>query len=460
MQINPNSQQAYKLLHDGTLAFSRVELNGLRIDMEYCERKKKFLTRKIEKLERDFKASNFHTNWVKAIGKKPNIYSGTQIGYYVYEILKCKMVRFTKSGKGSTDDESLSRLNIPEISILLEIKKLKKIRDTYLESFMREQVNGFLHPNFNLNLVTTFRSSSDKPNFQNVPKRDKVAKKITREALYARKGHLLLEADYSGIEFRIAGCYYEDPTMLKYIHDPHSDIHGDIAARAFFIDNFDKKIGNNSYFRSAAKNGFVFPQLYGSWYKRCAINLACEWGGLLEKESWKKGQGKLINGVPLADHFRVHKITNLAKYTEHIQTVEEYYWNDIFKTGKAWQVNAWKAYQKKGFVDSFTGFRYQGQMSINNVLNYPIQGAAFHCLLWSFIEMNKLLMKYKFDSQIVGQIHDAIIFDVLPDELESLQALIRKVTCQDLLEAFPWINVPLDIEIEMAGVDESWNEMK
>jgi hypothetical protein len=245
--------------------------------------------------------------------------------------------------------------------------------------------------------------------------------------------------------------------MLKYIWN-NTDIHGDIATRVFLIDNFNKK--EHGYFRSAAKNGFVFPELYGSWYKRCAINLACEWGGLLEKETWRKGQGKLIDGIPLADHFRAHKITNIQKYTEHVKTVEEYFWQDVFKTGKTYQSKLWRAYQNNGFIDSKTGFRYNGQMTLNQVLNYPIQGAAFHCLLWSFIEMDMQLQLLNIDTRIVGQIHDAIIFDVHPDELEELKVLIEKVTCHDLLEAFPWINVPLEIEIEHGQVDESWNELK
>jgi len=457
MQVNPNTQQAYQLLHNGTLAFSRAELNGLRIDMEYCESKKAFLTRKINKLEKDFKVTKFHTDWIKSINKKLNIYSNKQLGDYLYKVKGLKIVGFTKSGGAATDEEALSRFNIPEVNILIKIRKLKKIRDTYLEAFTREQVGGFLHPNFNLHLVLSYRSSSDKPNFQNNPKRDKEAKKIIRRSLFAREGHLLLEADYSSVEFRVAGCYYNDPTMLKYIRN-NTDIHGDIAARVFLINNFNKK--EHGYFRSAAKNGFVFPELYGSWYKRCAINLACEWGGLLEKETWRKGQGKLIDGIPLADHFRAHKITNIQKYTEHIRTVEEYFWQDVFNTGKTYQSKLWRAYQKNGFIDSKTGFRYNGQMSLNQVLNYPIQGAAFHCLLWSFIEMDKQLRLLNMDTRIVGQIHDAIIFDVHPDELKDLKVLIEKVTCHNLLEAFPWINVPLEIEIEQGQVDESWNELK
>ena len=128
-------------------------------------------------------------------------------------------------------------MGIPELDNLLRIRKLKKVRDTYLEGFLREQVNGYIHPFFNLHLVRTYRSSSDHPNFQNIPKRDKEAMNIVRRAIFPRPGHQLLELDYSGLEVRIAACYHKDKTMLRYIGDPHSDMHGDMAKQIFIIDD-------------------------------------------------------------------------------------------------------------------------------------------------------------------------------------------------------------------------------
>jgi DNA polymerase-1 len=458
MYKQPNIQNAYDLFHEGIIALQKVEQQGMRINVDYLHSQKISIDKKIQKYENFIYTSDFYKDWKRFYQNKPiNIYSGQQLANYLYKEKGIKPKKTTASGQGSTDIDALSDLNIPEIKTLLEIKKLKKIRDTYLDGFLREQVNGVIHPFFNLHSVVSFRSSSNSPNFQNIPKRDEKAMKMVRKAIFPRVGHQLLEVDTSSAEFRIAGCYYKDPTMLKYIKDD-IDIHGDIASKTFFIDHFDKKNGNNSYFRSAAKNGFVFPQLYGSWYKQCAINLACEWGELLQNEKWKSGQGKLINGVPLADHFKKHKITNIIDYQEHIKTVEDYLWNTVFITGKNWQTKFWGEYQKNGYFYSKTGFLYQGEMSFNNVLNYPIQGSAFHVLLWSLIKAVNTFEQKGMQTRIIGQVHDSIVLDVWPPELQKVITIMKQIMEIDVVRAWPWIIVPMKIEAELCPVDGSWAE--
>ena len=85
----------------------------------------------------------------------------------------------------------------------LQIRKLEKIKGTYLEAFVREQTDGFIHPFYNLHNVRTYRSSSADPNFQNIPKRDKESMKICRRAILPRPGHMLVEADFSALEVNI-----------------------------------------------------------------------------------------------------------------------------------------------------------------------------------------------------------------------------------------------------------------
>ena len=131
-------------------------------------------------------------------------------------------------------------LEIPELNNLLQIRKLKKNRDTYLNGFLREQVNGYIHPSFNLHLVRTFRSSANSPNFQNIPIRDKESMQLTRRALFPRPGHQLLEIDYGQLEVRIAACYNQDKQL---IHDiVQGDMHGDMASQIFMINPFDRDI--------------------------------------------------------------------------------------------------------------------------------------------------------------------------------------------------------------------------
>lgn len=459
MQTHPKTKEAYQLLHDGILVLQRAEQHGMRIDVEYCQKKKKHLTRKINHLQSKFENTNFFKHWQRVYGTKANIDSNWQLAHLLYDVKKIKPTKLTASGKGATDEETLSRIGLPEIDQLLEIRKLKKIRDTYLDAYIREQVNGYLHPSFNLHTVRTYRSSSDHPNFQNVPKRDKEAMKICRQAICPRPGHQLLEIDYSSLEVRISACYHKDPNMINYINDSNSDMHGDMARQIFLLENLSKDIPEHKILRNAAKNGFVFPEFYGDYYGNCAENLACRWGGL-PKGKWKKGQGIPMPTGTLSDHLISMGIESYEQFEKHVSQVEEDFWGRRFQVYQRWKDRLWKKYQRLGYVDLLTGFRCKGVMTRNEAINIPIQGSAFHCLLWSFIEIDRIARKENWDSHLVGQIHDAILLDVLPDELERVIEVAKQVACHDLLEAWDWIIVPLEIEADICDVNKPWSEKK
>lgn len=448
-----NPIQAYTLLHKGAIALARAEQAGIRVDLAYLENKYAHLTRQMAYHEKKFKESKFYKEWDNSQEKEPNPNSSVQLSTFLYETKGLTPPSLTASGKGSTNKESLLALNIPELNIHLEAKKLKKIRD-YLEGFRREQVNGWMHPNFNLHLVTTFRSSSDKPNFQNIPKRDKLAMQTTRKVLYPRPGHQLLEVDYSGLEVRIAACYHKDPVMLKYIRTGY-DMHADMASQIFKIPNFDKHKPEHGYLRGATKNGFVFPEFYGDYYKNCAESMACQWGEL-PKGRWKEGQGVAFEGGHLSDHMIASGFKSLDSFTKHLKIIEDDFWGKRFKVYARWKEQHWRQYQKTGYVDLLTGFRCKGVMGKNDAINYPIQGSAFHCLLWSFIQADDFLLREGWDSRIIGQVHDSIVLDIHPDEREKLVQRIIQITTVDLPAAWKWINVPLDVDFEICPVDASW----
>jgi len=460
MNITPKTQQAYSLLHSGTLALARAERQGIRVDLEYTAKKKIHLTKNIERLERNFMETKFYKHWCHTVkNHRPNIHSDSQLGSFLYGVKKLEPTKQTASGKGSTDEEALTSLNIPELNTLLRIKKLKKLRDTYLSAFEREQVNGYLHPFFNLNIARTYRSSSDKPNFQNIPKRDKESMKITRDALFPRPGHQLLAFDFSGLEVCIAATYHNDPTMIKYITDPTSDMHGDMAAQIFMIDDFDRNREDHGTLRQAAKNGFVFPEFYGDYFKNCSDALACTWGEL-PHGSWKAGQGIALGDETLSDHMRANGIKSFDAFTEHIKAIEKDFWENRFPVYAKWKERWWKTYQKYGYISMHTGFTCSGVMGKNDVTNYPVQGAAFHCLLWSFIQADRIMIRDKWDTKIIGQIHDEIVLDAHPDEIEMVCKTIKKITCIDLPKEWKWINVPLNIDAEICDVDSSWSNKK
>jgi len=99
-------------------------------------------------------------------------------------------------------------------------------------------------------------------------------------------------------------------------------------------------------------------------------------------------------------------------------------------------------------------------MAKNDVINYPVQGSAFHCNLWALTQLDKFLREHDYDTRIIGQIHDSIVLDVHPDELQRVSKIIRRITCKELPAVWDWINVPLDVEIDIGKVDASWAEME
>lgn len=459
MKIEATTKDAYQLFHEGTYALARAERVGFRFDIDIANKHKADLTTQIEELEKKIENSDFFKHWQSTTRQPVNINSPDQLGKHLYGTLGLKPPKLTKTNKGSTDVQSLEKLNIPEIGFLLEIRKLKKIRDTYLGSFFREQANGVIHPSYSLSFPITFRSSCSNPNLQNIPVREEQAKFITRSCLFPRKGHQLLEVDYGQLEVRISACYNNDQKLIYDIL--HGDMHTDMAKELFMIDDFDRSIDGHSTLRNASKNGFVFPEFYGSYYKNCAESLVCQWGGLSNDSNWRAKQGIEVEpGYYLSDHLRAKGFKNLHQYTQHVEHVEDMFWNERYKTYTQWKKDWYAKYQRTGYVDLKTGFRCIGVMSENDSINYPIQGAAFHCMLWSFIQIDKQLRKRRFKTRIIGQIHDSIILDVHPKELDEVAALVYDVTVNQLPKHWDWITVPLEVDADIGEVDAPWYSLQ
>jgi DNA polymerase I len=454
MQANASRREAYQLIHEGILAFGRAERQGMRIDIDYCEKKKNFLTRKIKHLKTQLEETKFYRRWEHIYGAKTNIQSNLQLAKILYQVMKLTPPKQTSKGEqGSTDEESLLQLDVPELQKLLEIRKLTKVRDTYLDAFVREQVDGVLHTFFNLHTVKTYRSSSSDPNFQNVPKRDVESMRLCRQAIYPRPGHQLLAIDFSSAEVRVACCYTEDP---KLIDDTlHGDMHGDMAIELYMLDGLDKHHAGEKNLRQGGKNSFVFPEFYGDYYGNCAV-------GLLR---WAK-MASLRDDTPALIHLsnkgliqldRNGEVKNSDKFLKHVQNVEDQFWNVRYKVYTKWKKKWWEDYQRRGYIEMFTGFKCGGVMTRNECLNIPIQGSAFHCLLWSFIRVDQIAYEEEnWDSKPIGQIHDEMILDTHPEELEHVGKTVRRVTCEELPAHWKWIIIPMEVEADCCEVDGSW----
>ncbi len=458
--MRATSIDAYQLLHKGAEALARAEWQGMRVDVEYCERSKKKLTYRIERVESLFNDSELGQLWQHAYGGKYNPRSDRQLGHILYDKLALKPPHKTESGEGSTDEEALRSLGIPELEYRIKCSKLYKIRDTYLDAFVREQRDGIIHPFFNLHLVKSYRSSSDSPNFQNIPEHDEEAKRICQRAIYPRPGHKFINADFSQLEVSISACYNKDPRLLEYLFNPNSDMHTDMAKYLFKLVSLDKSLREDAWLRFSAKNAFVFAEFYGSYYEDCAKEIARHLQ-LPSSGKWKKGKGVLLpDGGHISDHMISKGISRYIDFEEHVRRAEKDLWEHRFPVYAEWRKQWYKDYEKRGYFDLLTGFRCQGFYKRNEAINLPIQGSAFHCLLWTFIRVDEIMREEKWDSRLVGEVHDDMILDVHPDEQEHVEKTIQHVVSNELPEAWSWIAAPLRIDIKSGDIDGSLYTIK
>lgn len=445
---------AYHLLHRGSEALMRAERQGMRIDVDYCKRQHEKLTYRIQKEQEAFNDSKLGRYWRHVYGGRYNPNSDDQMRNILYEKKKLKPPKETETGKGATDEEALLQLGVPEVSHLIKLRKLSKVRDTYLASFTREARNGELHPYYHLHRVHSYRSSSSDPNLQNVPEHDEEAKRICQRALYPRKGHKFKKADFSSLEVNISACYNKDPNLIAYLLDPASDMHADSAKDLFCLDTLDKKTPEGKWLRFSAKNAFVFAQFYGSYYVDCAKGLVQQLK--LGEGAWSPGEGVLMpGGIHISDHFLDRGITNYNKFEDRVRESERKLWEDRFPVYNEWRKKWYKRYETRGYFDLLTGFRCSGVYGRNQTWNLPVQGAAFHCLLWSFIRVDEIMRKEGWDTKLVGEVHDDMILDVHPDEEEHVEKTIHRVVSEELSAAWKWIIVPMKAEIKTGPVDGS-----
>lgn len=449
---------ACKLFNDGAAALAEVESNGIRIDTKYLAKTIESTKLQIRELESELREDDFYQKWRREYGAKTNIDSREQLGRILFDVMKYPCVERTATGRSKADKGAFANIDLPFIRNYERLAKLKKLNSTYLNGVSREVQNGYLHAFYNLHTTVTYRGSSDTPNFQNIPIRDPEIGGLIRSAFIARKNHQLVEVDYAGIEVRIAACYNKDPTLIKYITDPTKDMHRDMAAQIYSVKPGQVSKG----MRYCAKNMYVFPEFYGDWWQSCCQQL---WGAV---DSMKL---ELADGSSLRNHLTNIGFRELGgcepkerptpgTFEHHIKEVEEDFWGRRFKVYSEWKKKWYTKYLTKGYFDLLTGFRCEGVFNRKEVINYAVQGAAFHCLLWSLVQLNKRLKKNKMRSKVVGQIHDSILGDVHKDEVQDYLQMVHHIMTIELPELWKWINVPLEVEAEVSPLGGTWFDKK
>lgn len=449
LKRRPKQQWCSNFFREGVTAFSYAEDEGIAIGEAYYSDASADLESKMKKASLELLSGTEATQFHAKYHKKLNLASPKDLEHLFYDVLKEPPKRFTaKTKSNSVDEEALTEMQNDFAVRLVQLRKYKKMQD-YIFQYMRETYAGHMHPFFDLHLVETGRSCSSNPNFQNVPKHDKEANSIVRKGIIPSPGNRLMEIDYKAAEVRIMACYTLDPALIDYVKDKTKDMHRDQALVIFMLRNSGVTAGELDDLRNIAKNKFVFAQFYGDWYKSCAKYI---WEVMISVPL-------TVAGIPILEHLRRCGITDYRVFEEHMRKVERSFWS-MFKVSKTWRDGMVNFYRANGFVESYFGFRRVGYLSRNQVINTPIQGTAFHCLLWSFIQLSKQMKRAKLKSKLTAQIHDSAFIDLVPQELDIVAVLAQQVMCVDLGKAFDWLVVPMEIDIALSEVDGSWSEMQ
>lgn len=467
MQVVPLKKEAYDLLHQGMIAFSDMQQAGVRIDVDYCKQAYKDVTKEIKNQERKVYDYPEIKEWKKIYKNKFNLDSYQQMSHVLFDVFEYEPLHFTdtinpKTGEPNpaVDKEALEALGLAFTDDFLRYKRFGKIKNTYLKNIILETCEGYLYPFLNLHTVRTFRSSANMPNIQNIPVRDKEMNNIIRRSFIPRKGNYLIEADYGGVEVKGASWNNHDPNLLEYLRNPlTADMHSDFMQLLFKLKGYNPKCAGEKTLRKGTKNGFTFPQFYGDYYGNNAVSL-WNWANLKGKTVKKKQGLVLDSGITLGEHLIKNGIKNFDQFKKHVQKVEDNMWNKRFTVYRDWKEKQYALYTKQGYLTSLTGFVFQGVMSKNDAVNYPIQSVSFHCLLWSAIRLVKLIKKYKMKTKIVFQIHDSVIGDCPKNEKKDFYELLQQVMCHDIKKYWDFIITPLELEADCSELDGNWSKMK
>ena len=379
------------LMEDIELPFVKVladmEIAGVRIDEEELAKMSQSLTARMNEIEQQV---------YELAGGEFNISSPMQVGEVLFECLKIDpKAKRTKRGAYSTTEEILEKYkkSHPIVGKILQIRGLRKLLSTYINA-LPELVNrttGKIHTSYNQTVTATGRISSTNPNLQNIPIRTDDGREI-RRAFVADDGCVIYSADYSQIELRLIADMSGDENMIEAF-SAGADIHSATAAKVY---------------------GVSLEEVTDE-QRRCAktVNFGIVYGisafGLSERLGISRSDAKkLIDG-----------------YYESYPQMRQYMDETLDQV------------RKDGFVSTIKGRRrYLPDINSRNAVvrgyaernavNAPVQGSAADIIKVAMIDIAREFAKEGLRSQMIMQVHDELVFNVVPQELPRVEEIVKR----------------------------------
>jgi len=354
-----------------------------------------------------------------SLGYRFNINSSQQLSRILYEELKLPRPRKTKSGY-STEASVLEELmgTHPIIELVLQYRQLAKLKSTYTDAFpaLINPKTGRLHTSFNQTGTTTGRLSSSEPNLQNIPIRGELGGKI-RQAIIAEPGWYLLSADYSQIDLRVLAHISQDPELIAtFLRD--EDVHTSTASRVFNVPLNEV----TSDMRRVAKT-VNFGVIYGM----------SDYG--LEQAT---------------DFSREEAAQFIASYFEKYPKVRDYIEATKSQARELGYVQTVMC--RRRFIPEIDSPNRQVREAAERMaINMPVQGTSADIIKIAMVNLHHEMGKRDLRSKMILQIHDELVFEVPPEEIDPMKELVSEVMSQALK-----LSVPLKIDIKLG---KNWGEM-
>jgi DNA polymerase-1 len=390
---------------------AEMELAGVALDLGVMSRLSIELGARIAEVEAQIS---------EIAGDAINVNSPLQLQKLLFEELGLASGRRTTTGKVSTDSTVLESLRDahPVVPLVLEYRQLTKLKSTYIDALptLVDPLDGRVHTSFNQTVAATGRLSSSDPNLQNIPIRTELGRRI-RRAFIPRSGNVLVSADYSQIELRVLAHLSQDPALVEAFNEGH-DIHAVTASVVFNIPLEEVTPDQ----RRAAK-----VANFGVLYGLSASGLQRDLGMPLDQ----------------AKQFIAAYFGRFASVRTYLETIK----SEAYRTG---------------YVETLLGRRryLQDLRAANPMLrsaaermaiNMPFQGSNADIMKIAMVAIRRRMREVGMRSQMVLQVHDELVFDVLPSELDDLAPVIKR----EMRDAYQ-MRVPLGVDIK---VGPNWDQM-
>jgi DNA polymerase-1 len=390
-----------------------MEFEGVKIDEVFLNDYSKTL---------ETEANQAEESVYQQAGVRFNLASPKQLGEVLFDKLQLDpSAKKTKTGQYQTGEDVLSKLAVKGHKIVDDIlifRELTKLKNTYVDALplMINSKTGRVHTSYSQAIAVTGRLSSNNPNLQNIPIRTERGKEIRKAFIPRSKDRVLVSADYSQIELRIVAAMSGDINMCEAFRTG-KDIHTATAAKVYNVA--DAEVTKEMRYKAKSVN---FGIIYGQGAFGLADNL-----GISRTEAKE-----------IIENYK-REFSSIQKYMDNtINFAREHGYVETLMGRKRWlaDINS-SNFTVRGFAE-------------RNAINSPIQGTAADMIKLAMIKIHAAMQQAKLQSKMILQVHDELVFDAVPEELEVLKPLILDNMKSALILPN---NVPVDAEL---GIGENW----